>query len=84
MAISVGKRCLDVKVRQNPYRPAKRNSEYVICGRVTNDIAVSQRCKHHGMSWMESGVLAMALHAAEPKENTAQIAQIDAQNHTSL
>ena len=37
-----------------------------------NDIAVSQRCKHHGMSWMESGVLAMALHAAKSKKNTAQ------------
>ena len=49
-----------------------------------NDVAISERCKHRGMSWTESGVLAMALHAAEVKRNTAQNAQIDPENHTSL
>jgi hypothetical protein len=49
-----------------------------------NDVAISERCKHRGMSWTESGVLAMALHAAEVKRNIAQNAQIDPENHTSL
>ena len=48
-----------------------------------NDISVSQRCKHRGRSWTESGVLAMALHAVESKKNAAQTAQINAKNHTS-
>ena len=30
-----------------------------------NDIAVSVRFKHRGMSWTESGVLARTLHAAD-------------------
>ena len=29
-----------------------------------NDTTVSERCKGRGMSWKETGVLAMALHAA--------------------
>ena len=49
-----------------------------------NDIAVSERCKHRGMSWTESGVLAMALHAGQSKRSAAQTAQIDVENHTSL
>jgi len=40
-----------------------------------NDISVSQRCKHRGRSWVESGVLAIALHAAESKKNATQTAQ---------
>ena len=47
-----------------------------------NDTAVSERCKHRGMSWTESGVLAMALHAAESKKNTAQTAKGTTKNHT--
>ena len=51
-----------------------------------NDVAISERCKHRGMSWTESGVMAMALHAAEAKRiaaQTSQTSQIDAGNHTS-
>ena len=49
-----------------------------------NDVAISDRCKRRGMSWTESGVLAMALHAAQTKRNTAQIAQSEPGKHTSL
>jgi hypothetical protein len=48
-----------------------------------NDVAISERCKHRGMSWTESGVMAMALHAAEVKRTTAQTTQFNAGNHTS-
>jgi len=46
-----------------------------------NDVAVSERCKHRGMSWTEKGVLAMALHAAEDKRTAAKI---EKNPHTSL
>lgn len=49
-----------------------------------NDTAVSERCKHRGMSWTESGVLAMALHASEQKRDAAQNAQFEPELHTSL
>ena len=39
--------------------------------------------KRRGMSWTESGVLAMALHAAQTKRNATQTAQINTGNHTS-
>ncbi|MCL2117916.1 MAG: hypothetical protein FWH27_05760 [Planctomycetaceae bacterium] len=29
----------------------------------SDDVAVSERCKHRGMSWNESGVLAVATYA---------------------
>ena len=32
-----------------------------------NDFAVADRCKHRGMSWTESGVMAIALYATEQK-----------------
>jgi len=35
-----------------------------------NDIAVSQRCKHRGMSWTEAGVLAVATDAENIKQNS--------------
>jgi len=47
-------------------------------------MAISDRCKRRGMSWTESGVLAMALHAAQTKRNIAQIAQSEPGKHTSL
>jgi hypothetical protein len=53
-----------------------------------NDVAVSERCKHRGMSWSEQGVLAVALYAAEQKRKsnkmTTQTAQLDANCHTSV
>jgi hypothetical protein len=49
-----------------------------------NDVAVSERCKHRGMSWTESGVLAMALHAAEAKRTNAKTAPVNPKIHTSL
>lgn len=48
-----------------------------------NDTAVSERCKHRGMSWTVSGVMAMALAACENKRKTTQTAQINAAVHTS-
>jgi hypothetical protein len=48
-----------------------------------NDVAASERCKHRGMSWTESGVMAMALHAAEAKKIAAQTDKNDPQIHTS-
>ena len=33
---------------------------------------MSERCKHRGMSWTQTGVLAMALHAAGVKRNATQ------------
>jgi len=44
--------------------PAVVWSEY----RRRNDIVVSQRCKHCGMSWTESGVLAVATYAENIKQ----------------
>ena len=35
-----------------------------------NDIAVSERCKHRGMSWTESGVLAVATYAENSKQKS--------------
>jgi len=49
-----------------------------------NDIAVAQRCKHRGMSWTQTGVLAMALHAAKAKRCPLQAAKKNAKNHTTL
>jgi len=49
-----------------------------------NDVAISDRCKRRGMSWTESGVLAMALHAAQTKRNATQTAQINTGIHTTL
>jgi hypothetical protein len=48
-----------------------------------NDIAASERCKHRGMSWTETGVLAMALHAVEAKKIAAKNEKMDVKNHTS-
>lgn len=49
-----------------------------------NDVAVSERCKHRGMSWTESGVLAMAIHASAKKREITQSAQTINALHTSL
>ena len=48
-----------------------------------NDVAVSERCKHRGMSWTQSGVLAMALHAAGVKRSKTQAEKNDAKIHTT-
>jgi hypothetical protein len=37
-----------------------------------NDTAISQRCKHRGMSWTSQGVPAIALYAAEQKRKSKQ------------
>jgi len=42
-----------------------------------NDIAVSERCKHRGMSWTQKGVLAMALHAANAKRCRVKCTKIE-------
>lgn len=49
-----------------------------------NDLAVSDRCKRRGMSWTESGVLAIALHATKQKMETAQNIHIVKKNPTTL
>jgi len=43
-----------------------------------NDVTVSERCKHRGMSWTESGVLAVAAYAENVKQNTGD----SPRNHT--
>jgi hypothetical protein len=52
-----------------------------------NDVAVSQRCKHRGMSWTAQGVLAIALYAALQKRKAKQIitqtTQLDGNFNTS-
>jgi len=49
-----------------------------------NDIAVSERCKHRGMSWKQKGVLAIALHAAKMKQHQSKRSQTEPKNHTNL
>ena len=49
-----------------------------------NDTSVSERCKGRGMSWKETGVLAMALHAAWAKRNAAKKTKTETEKHTSL
>jgi hypothetical protein len=41
-----------------------------------NDLAVSDRCEHHGMSWTESGVMAIALYADERKKHPMSMTQL--------
>jgi len=48
-----------------------------------NDTAVSERCKHRGMSWTQTGVLAMALHAAGVKRNATQTEKNNEKKHTT-
>ena len=52
-----------------------------------NDVSIADRCKHRGMSWSTSGVLSVALYAADQRENahqaSAQTAQTNAQDHTT-
>ena len=50
-----------------------------------NDLAVTIRCKHNGMSWTTQGVLAVALYAAKQKQDSIspQTAQIDTEYHTT-
>jgi hypothetical protein len=52
-----------------------------------NDAAIADRCKHRGMSWTSSGVLAVALYAAEQKQKSAQTStqttQPNAKIHTT-
>jgi hypothetical protein len=52
-----------------------------------NDVAVSEWCKHRGMSWTSQGVLAIALYAAEQKrkvkQTTTQIPNFNSTRHTT-
>ena len=52
-----------------------------------NDLSITERCKHRGTSWTSSGVLAVALYAAEQKQTaqrpTPQTAQINFPTHTT-
>ncbi len=52
-----------------------------------NDVAVSERCKHRGMSWTSQGVLAIALYAAEQKrkvkQKTTRIPDFNSTPHTT-
>ena len=47
------------------------HGEWIASTRVEkwNDVAVSERCKHRGMSWTESGVLAVAAYAENFRKN---------------
>ena len=53
------------------YAERHSRSEWIASTRVEkwNDIAVSQRCKHRGMSWTQTGVLAVAAYAENLKKN---------------
>ena len=64
------------------YEERHARGEWIASTRVEkwNDIAVSQRCKHRGMSWTESGVLAVATYA----ENIKQKSHAKKMIHTSL
>jgi hypothetical protein len=54
------------------YEERHAHGEWIASTRVEkwNDVAVSQRCKHRGMSWTESGVLAVATYAENIKQNS--------------
>jgi hypothetical protein len=57
------------------YEERHARGEWIASTRVEkwNDVAVSERCKHRGMSWTEAGVLAVATYAENAKktaENT--------------
>ena len=51
------------------YEERHARSEWIASTRVEkwNGTAVSQRCKHRGMSWTETGVLAVATYAENAK-----------------
>jgi len=53
------------------YEECQSRGEWIASTRVEkwNDVAVSERCKHRGMSWTESGVLAVAAYAENAKKN---------------
>jgi hypothetical protein len=54
------------------YAERHARGEWIASTRVEkwNDVAVSQRCKHHGMSWTQSGVLAVAAYAENIKQKS--------------
>ena len=54
------------------YEERHARGEWIASTRVEkwNDVAVSQRCKHRGMSWTESGVLAVATYAENIKQKS--------------
>jgi hypothetical protein len=54
------------------YEERHEHGEWIASTRVEkwNDVAVSQRCKHRGMSWTESGVLDVATYAENIKQNS--------------
>jgi len=63
------------------YEERHARGEWIASTRVEkwNDIAVSQRCKHRGMSLTESGDLAAATYAENIKQNSHATPQL----HTS-
>ena len=71
---------------------ADRNSKglWIASTRVEkwNDLAVANRCKHRGMSWTQSGVMAVALYAAErkqvPNPTTTQFTDFKPESHTTM
>ena len=54
------------------YEERHAHGEWIASTRVEkwNDIAVSGRCKHRGMSWTQSGVLAVATYVEYIKQNS--------------
>jgi len=54
------------------YEVRHARGEWIASTRVEkwNDVAVSERCKHRGMSWTEAGVLAVAAYAENSKQKS--------------
>ena len=72
------------------YADRKSNGLWIASTRVEkwNDLAVANRCKHRGMSWTDSGIMAVALYAAEQRQfcnpKTTQITIFNKIRHTTL
>ena len=71
---------------------ADRNSKglWIASTRVEkwNDLAVANRCKHRGMSWTQSGIMAVALYAAEQRlfcnPKSTQLTNLDKIRHSTM
>ena len=63
------------------YEERHARSEWIASMRVGkwNDTAVSQRCKHRGMSWTEASILAVATYAENSKQKSTKLPTV----HTS-
>jgi hypothetical protein len=72
------------------YADRRSNGLWIASTRVEkwNDLAVATRCKHRGMSWTESGVMAIALYAAErkqaPNPTITQFTNFKPKSHTTM